>query len=762
VNIWYALFKHKFVNISFRRLMMHSLNQSIFTFFEEKLPQHFENQGSSAEIRWEQITMSQLIANSIVNKKAVAIEAKVGTGKTLAYLFPMHFMQNYMNSYGPVIISTSSINLQEQIINKDLKFLDETGHHYKAIVAKGSQQYLCKLNLENNKNKIIAKCTIEEYKNLSEWVKKTGTGDRSSIGELNNDIWKLISIDSTKDCNNCPFYYECKYWKVRSEFRKPDYDFIITNHNQLLQDLKARYEGQSKTIFPNHISAIVIDEAHNLEQAGITLYSEKFNIRKLSRIFKKVISHSEISISSHKKTTYSKSVELFETQIKNEIKHYKEIPSRISLPNTDEFISTLKYITKIFKDLLDTVYLQIDKEDHYLVEDLNEGLEFIGKLGTDSYIIWYEPDSYDIVTLPKSIAKSIDDLLIHQNKNYELPIIMTSATLSSNNSFDYFYRTIGLDKEEWDNVEKELPSPFSYTEQSLLYVAKDIPEFKRDLVDNDYSVQIDTRIHDLLKITNGRALILYTSHEHMKKSYDYFKSLSIPWKMLSQSDGSKEHVSNKFKNSLEPTVLFATGAFWEGFDIPGEQLINVIIVRLPFSPSDPYIEFKKEEAKKQNLNDFYEVIVPEMIIKMKQGFGRLIRKKNDYGIVSILDPRLLKNKYGDMLLNALPEIELTTEINHVKQFIQNKQSKSNVAYQTTYTREQVEYIPLPYSKQPEIEQNNTVAGIIPIKEKKEKEMKRKYSCSLCGKDNFLKEKPNHCPTDGCSGRNLIEGYSIPM
>jgi ATP-dependent DNA helicase DinG len=746
----------------FRGTSMHPLNTKIFDFFEDELTEYFEKNGQSSEIRWQQITMSQIIANSIESKKSSVIEAKVGTGKTLAYLFPLHFMVNNMNSKGPVIISTSSINLQEQILNKDLKLLEDTGYYSKAIIAKGSQQYLCKLNYKNFQYKLHKMLSFEELQVIEQWVKSTKTGDRSEVGEIKNDVWKIISIESTQDCGSCPFYPECKYWNIRSEIKKHNYDFIITNHNQLLQDLRTRYEDPTRnTIFPSDISAIVIDEAHNLEQAGVSMYSEKFYIKKLIKVFNSIVTNPKLVIALEKKNNYRKSMESFEKQIINKLRDYKEAPSRMALPDTIDFKNTLKFLLQIFKDLLDTVYLQADKEI-YLIDEVNNGIEFIYNIQSDSYVVWYEPESKNIITLSKSVNKNIDDLLIYQNKGKKIPIIMTSATLSSNNSFDYFYRTIGQDKDEWESFEKELPSPFLYKEQALLYIADDILEFSGSTINEKYYDEINEKILDLLTITNGRALVLFTSHEHMKSSYDQLMSKSLPWKILSQADGSKEHISKEFKNSIESTVLFATGAFWEGFDVPGEQLVNVIIVRLPFSPDDPYIEFKKEEAKKQKLNDFIEISLPEMIIKMKQGFGRLIRKRSDYGIISILDKRVLKKSYGKVLLNAFPEISYSTDLKEVERFITMKQAETQKNETKSYSRDLVEYTPLPDMELPAfVNYEPVVAGIIQSKTKVIG-LKKKYSCSFCGQNFYLTEKPEKCLTKNCKGRTLIEGYAMNM
>ncbi len=738
---------------------MHPLNEQIFRFFEEEIPNYFKEHGLTPDIRWEQISMSQFVARSLETKIPAAIEAKVGTGKTLAYLFPLLAWKKRTGSKGPAIIATSSINLQEQILNKDLLLLRELGYSYKVVLAKGSQQYLCQLKFQNNKYKLKRSMSEEQIRQLDKWTYSTHSGDRSEVGDLEDQTWKLINIETTQDCSHCPLYYECKYWRTRDSFQDSSNDFIITNHGQLLQDLRMRYENPSKLLFSTQISAIVIDEAHNLEQAGVTLFSSKFRVNELHQALEKVFSNRNLIISSSKREIYLNTARRFKAEINSALKNYDETPSRISLPESSH--ATASQLDKMFRDIKDTLYLQLNDENNPIFERIERCLDFLYDIRSTEFITWFEPEQNQVVTLPRDVTQSTGDLLSFQYNLNKIPLIMTSATLSSNKSFDYFLNGIGLPGS--NTFKRELPSPFKYKNQSLLYIPEDLHEYKRDTVVDEYFRSVDERIEELLSITDGHALILFTSHEHMERSYRNFCLKSLPWKLMKQTDGSKEYVSKKFKDSAESSVLFATGAFWEGFDIPGMQLINVIIVRLPFSPEDPYLAFKKAEAANNGLDPFNEVNVPEMIIKMKQGFGRLIRSKTDYGIVSILDRRVLdkRRRYGQKLLDALPEITQTTSLSEVKNFVSSIRS-SSPNYGLDYQREMVDFIPLPETIDPVKEEKVArIVGTIPAA-KKTRQLKQKFTCSICGKDFFEVSKPEQCLTPGCSGFNLIAGYKQMM
>ncbi|RKP54942.1 ATP-dependent DNA helicase [Cohnella endophytica] len=738
---------------------MHPLNEQIFHFFEDEVPKYFEEQNLSPDIRWEQISMSQMVVRSLETKIPTSIEAKVGTGKTLAYLFPLLAWKKRTGSKGPAIIATSSTNLQEQILNKDLLLLRELGYSYTAVLAKGSQQYLCQYKFQNNKYKLKKRMSEGQINELYKWMNSTRSGDRSEVGDLDDQTWKLINIESTQDCTYCPLINECKYWRTRESFQDNNNDFIITNHGQLLQDLRMRYENPYKLLFSTHISAIVIDEAHNLEHAGVALFSSRFRINELQLTLERIFSDSKLIISSAKKESYLNMVLRFISEIKFVLKTLDETPSRIALP--DSSLSTANQLNLIFKDLKDTMHLQIKNENNPLFERVERCIDFTYDIRSNEFITWFEPEQSQVVTLPREVSQITGDLLSHQYSDKQIPFIMTSATLSSNKSFDYFFNGIG--QLGSDYFKRELPSPFDYKRQSLLYIPEDLHDYKRNSVTDEYFKSVDNRIEQLLTITDGHALILFTSHEHMERSYRNLCSKSLSWKLMKQTDGSKEHVSKMFKESTDSCVLFATGAFWEGFDIPGAQLINVIIVKLPFSPEDPYLAFKKEEAASKGLDPFNVVNVPDMIIKMKQGFGRLIRSKTDYGIVSILDGRVLDKarSYGQQLLSALPELNYTTSISQVESFVSSIRT-SSFNYQVHYRREMVDFIPLPETSEPKKEERRArVVGTIHAT-KKVPQLKQKFTCSICGKDFFEVSQPESCLTPRCTGVHLIPGYKQMM
>ena len=661
------------------------------------------------EERESQAVMLETVIESFNNSTISVIEAGTGTGKSLAYLIPV-FKWTEKNDER-VVISTATINLQQQIVENDAilaaKICDVSP---KISIVKGRSNYIChKRYYETLEENALFNENNEELKVMGEWLETTKTGDRSDLSFYpNDDLWGSICSEADL-CTGirCPWHEKCFVLKARK--RAAASKVLVVNHHLLFSDLSMRRSGglgfDEPAVLPPFMR-IIFDEAHNIEKSASSYFSESFSFTVISKYLKRiarVVKGKNIGLYYYVKKNY-----------KPKDKVYTKIPGIVkkilaSAENLD--IGILSLVGKSGSSLFNELINEESRARIYeLIKVLNKNLLKFNALWEASLSnmdeIVSESDAvYELKALIgrlNSIA-SICDRFMHYNRKKELifwvekiktfkgefhirfvitpleissimhdvvykqymTVVFTSATLTVNNSFEYWKSRIGLDSYgEKEIIELSLPSPFNFEENVLLGIPMDLPLPNED----SYINSISDFILKLLLISGGHALVLFTSYSMLKEVHKNVseKITGSGIKVFFQGQDDRKRLLDKFLEDSEST-LFATNSFWEGIDAPGNALELVIICRLPFSvPTDPILMARVKAIEEGGGNPFTKLSLPEAVIRFRQGFGRLIRKGTDRGIVAVLDSRIIIRNYGKSFINSIPKTKLSVgESGHV-------------------------------------------------------------------------------------------------
>ena len=688
------------------------------TFLEEvDIKNYFAKDGILAkeikgfEYRKEQEEMAHYIQDAINEDRKIIIEAGTGTGKTLAYLIPA--IKWAVANKKKVIIATNTINLQEQLLLKDIPLAKSIiKEDFSYVLVKGRSNYLCKRlfnELSIGRSIDIETFSMEAREQIEyilKWGNKTKTGDKAELPfEVYPDVWELVQ-STTELClgKKCPYRKECFYMKTRIE--KMEADILISNHHVFFADLNVRAETDfdSEYLILPRYDMVIFDEAHNIESVARSYFSVEVSkisfSRLLNRIYQKknkrkkeksALIRVEDTIDEKDLEDSQQYIYLLNT-LKEEIsilqnigdEYFDEIrkiyetnteaPIRKSLNNFEmtksRFLETLRDKKDIFQSkLADFLTLMmsfnnvIDEEKDKNPEVINfnnhlkmfktyiDSFKFINSFEDDNYIYWLDINSKRtnvvLTATPLNIAKKLSSVLFDNLDR----LIFASATIVANGNFDYFKKSLGLDEE--DCIECIIKSPFNYDEQMSVYIPTDIQDSENI---NAFVTDASKFILDILLKTNGKAFILFTSYTMLNQIYYSIskKLIDKGFEVFLHGDKPRSQLIKEFKEAENP-ILFGTTSFWEGVDVQGENLSNVIITKLPFLvPTDPVVSAISKKIEEDGGNSFTDFQLPEAIIKFKQGVGRLIRKKTDSGNIFILDSRILKKRYGSLFINALP------------------------------------------------------------------------------------------------------------
>jgi len=663
------------------------------------------------EYRQEQEEMTQYIQEAINEDRKIIVEAGTGTGKTLAYLIPA--IKWAVTNKKKVIIATNTINLQEQLLLKDIPLAKSIiKEEFSYVLVKGRNNYLCKRlfnELALGKSIDIETFSLEAREQIEyilKWGNKTKTGDKSELPfEVFPDVWELVQ-STTELClgKKCPYRKECFYMKTRIE--KMEADILISNHHVFFADLNVRAETDfdSEYLILPRYDMVIFDEAHNIESVARSYFSVEVSkisfTRLLNRIYqrknkrkkeKSALIRVEDTVDEKDLEDSQQYIYLLNT-LKEEIsilqnigdEYFDEIrkiyetnteaPIRKSLNNFEmtksRFLENLREKKDIFQSkLTDFLNLMIsfnnviDEEKDKNPEVINfnnhlkmfkayiDSFKFINSFEDDNYIYWLDINSKRtnvvLTATPLNIAKKLSSVLFDNLDR----LVFASATIVVNGNFDYFKKSLGLDEE--DCIEAIIKSPFNYDEQMSVYIPSDIQDSENI---NAFVSDASRFILDILLKTSGKAFILFTSYTMLNQIY-YSISKKLKdkgFEVFLHGDKPRSQLIKEFKEAENP-ILFGTTSFWEGVDVQGENLSNVIITKLPFLvPTDPVVSAISKKIEENGGNSFTDFQLPEAIIKFKQGVGRLIRKKTDSGNIFILDNRILKKRYGSLFINALP------------------------------------------------------------------------------------------------------------
>ena len=663
------------------------------------------------EYRQEQEEMAQYIQDAINEDRKIIIEAGTGTGKTLAYLIPS--IKWAVTNKKKVIIATNTINLQEQLLLKDIPLAKSIiKDEFSYVLVKGRNNYVCKRlfnELVLGKSIDIETFSMEAREQIEyilKWGNKTKTGDKAELPfEVYPDVWELVQ-STTELClgKKCPYRKECFYMKTRME--KMEADILISNHHVFFADLNVRAETDfdSEYLILPRYDMVIFDEAHNVESVARSYFSVEVSkisfTRLLNRIYQKknkkkkeksALIRVEDTVDEKNLEDSEQYIYLLNT-LKEEIsilqnigdEYFDEIrkiyetnteaPIKKSLNNFEmtksRFLENLREKKDIFQSkLADFLNLMmsfnnvIDEEKDKNPEVINfnnhlkmfkayiDSFKFINSFEDDNYIYWLDINSKRtnviLTATPLNIAQKLSTVLFDNLDR----LVFASATIVVNGNFDYFKKSLGLDEE--DCIEAIIKSPFDYDEQMSVYIPSDIQDSENI---NAFVSDASKFILNILLKTNGKAFILFTSYTMLNQIY-YSISKKLKdkgFEVFLHGDKPRSQIIKEFKEAENP-ILFGTTSFWEGVDVQGENLSNVIITKLPFLvPTDPVVSAISKKIEEDGGNSFMDFQLPEAIIKFKQGVGRLIRKKTDSGNIFILDNRILKKRYGSLFINALP------------------------------------------------------------------------------------------------------------
>jgi ATP-dependent DNA helicase DinG len=678
-------------------------------FHETDIEKHLAQHVPLYEKREQQMEMMNEITRAFHESKHVVIEAGTGVGKSLGYLWPAVMFAK--STHEKVVISTYTIQLQEQLLHKEIKLLEKISPTpFKTVLLKGKNHYINLFKFEQSLREGESQYDVVLTKmQILVWLTRTESGDLDELNltsggqlfwnRLKHDGWHLAH---TKD----PWIGKDFYLSARKNAQEAD--IIITNHSMLLSDMV-----RENSMLPPY-EYLVIDEAHHLEKSarqhlGVVMdyLSIKFSTSQLGtldhkqlfyRLDQLLTSHS-VDLNLHSFEVDSK-IGQFYMDLEEAISvltsvFYKKSKKRtgiqkIQLRITDEMkkssywqpvvmsmervISGMKFVEGEFQQVLEAIKEKkiklLDKEKALIEEfysflvdwtELRTNFQTVFLKEMNNHVLWLDgdtrslPNSLSIQAQPITVDRNLQDEIFAKKKS----VVLTSATLTVSGSFQYFLNEIGL----IDNGVKklQLTSPFDYNEVSRLFVPTDVPEIQQ-VHNEEYIEAISSHLIGVAQATKGRMLILFTSYDMLRKTYELMKESGLleEYVLMAQgiTSGSRTRLTKNFQR-FDKAILFGTSSFWEGVDIPGEDLSCLAMVRLPFSPpDDPVNQAKSDILKAQGKNPFSSHSLPEAIIRFKQGVGRLIRRSSDRGIVIVYDRRVMTTRYGKAFIQSIPSMEV--------------------------------------------------------------------------------------------------------
>jgi len=651
-------------------------------------------------IRDKQIELTEHILGVTEHRGVTLAESEVGTGKTHAYLIAAmlakrgrlndfwlrgHYREQSWaeSAHMPVVISTSSIALQEAIVKDYIPELSRIMMQWgvistplTAVVRKGKQHYICEERLRRYFEGVDSRTKGL----LNPFLGNDAPFDLTGVDSLTPHMKRRICVQD--NCGNCQFKNKCRYQRYLKKANDPAVDFQITNHNYFLADRLHRASGR-KQLIP-HYQLAIIDEAHKFLAAARSMYGLELTDMELPELVQEIhtftIGKSNKGVNVHRlaKKLEEQSRKLFGRLCDNiPVSEEDDDAERFPAIMDSDISHRLKNISGIMVDLAEAIedsYVQptYSKRRDRAIWKLNRISESIHDLRSHSkHVCWLENrvegevESQALCAIPKDL----DERLFNDLWNNGIPVVLTSGTLSASGDFTRQKHTLGLYRlPDRKLFETTMPSPFDYKNNAMLYFSEATPF--PDNKDKRYVTAIADEIERLVIASHGHAAVLFTSYNVMGQVHTILKNrrLSFP---LFRLERSGTHAIEQFKKSGNG-ILLASGALWEGIDIPGDTLSLLIIVKLPFAVPDPIGDYERTLYESM---DAYKrrAIIPDMIVKLMQGCGRLIRTETDTGVVAILDSRAnLRGAYRHWILSALPSWRVTDNIETVRKLMKIK------------------------------------------------------------------------------------------
>lgn len=627
------------------------------------------------ECRPQQIAMAEAVGRVFDSEHHLIIEAGTGTGKSLAYLIPAILWAVKHNK--KVVVSTHTKTLQEQLLYYDIPLIHEKLKiPFRYALCLGNENYLSLRRLKRASQAGLF-TMVEEDEQMAaifDWVNETSTGTKGNLPfEPLPSVWE--DVGRQKDLclgKNCETHNTCFYFKEKKRWFGAH--LLIVNHHLFFANV-----ASSGAVLPR-FDAVIFDEAQNIEESATSFLGLKISNSYLyyfldrlyhSRTRKGLLSRIKHDYVLHLRNQVGvvrKAVETFFTRIVEEYgkkDRVLRIYKPVSIENAIYF--PMKELYESLKNFEGMVQSEEDRIE--ITAAANRCMEFNNSIPAflnqdlDGYVYWLEINEkkkFSRVVLqgvPINAAEELQEQVFSKIGR----VVLTSATLTAHKSFDFIRERIGFDAQE----QSILGSPFDYPNQALLYVSADLPEPSETM--EKYASAMAKRCGELVEISEGRTFILFTSYALMDQVYDRLQHLSSKFSFFKQGEIPTGQMIQRFKKTSG--VIFGTNSFWQGVDIPGDALKSVIITKLPFDvPSEPLTEARIEDLRRRSIDPFSHYQIPRAIIQMRQGFGRLIRKQSDTGVVSILDSRIARRGYGKQFLDSLPACEVVEDLMQIKAF----------------------------------------------------------------------------------------------
>ena len=608
-----------------------------------------------------QLQMAQAVADVIATPAALVVEAGTGTGKTYAYLVPA------LVSGKKVVLSTGTKNLQEQLFYRDLpKVVAALASPLQLALLKGRSNYLCLFRLEQHYNHVPVQDEqlIQDLSLIKKWSAETQSGDIGELSYIAEDSKALPYVTSTTDnClgKECPVYEDCHLLKARKKAQAAD--LVVVNHHLFFADLALKDTGFGELL--PQMDVIIFDEAHQLPDIASEYFGENVSSRQLLELCKDIETACKTELRDHPqlaKTADKVALLVKDWRLQfsaepakgNWREAYQQPKMQTALNRVSEAIDMLYLVMKSSlgrSELLDNAFerLALTKARLLKLVDMQQ----------TGVSLWFETTRLHVSLhlTPLSIADKFSAIVKAEARSW----VFTSATLSVNNGFDHYTAQMGLQQAKT----LLLQSPFNYAQQALLCVPRYLSE------PHEYSITqqlVDIAVR-LIEANNGRCFFLFTSHRMLQLVAKQLPEL-IRQPVLVQGSTGKRLLLEQFV-TLENAVLLGTGSFWEGVDVRGDTLSCVIIDKLPFaSPDEPLLQARSEDCLLRGQDPFAKVQLPQAVITLKQGVGRLIRDVSDRGIMVICDNRLVTKPYGEVFLTSLPPMRRTRSLDEAVAFLQ--------------------------------------------------------------------------------------------
>lgn len=611
--------------------------------------------------------MAEVIGEVLNAGGSLVCEAGTGTGKTFAYLVPA------LLSGRKLLISTGTKTLQDQLFKRDLPLVREAlGRPVSIALLKGRSNYLCLYRLRQNAEEqglFPSRQSLAQFERVRAWAGRTRSGDIGEIDDIPEDaeIWPLVT--STADnClgSQCPQFQDCFLLKARREANEAE--VLVINHHLFFADMALRDQGFGE-LLPG-AQAVILDESHQLAETAANFFGTTLSSRQCQELCRDSVKAEKAEAGDYPAVgERAGEVESILRLTRNELEGLPPRGAWERVTARPEFTALLDRLRTALKGLLEALAVVAERGDGLencaqRARTMLDRLETIVRSPPPDHVQWYEitPRNFLLHLTPLGIAEQFETYRNSQKRAW----IFTSATLAVGEDFSHFCRQLGLN----EVMTRRWESPFDFQKAALLYTPPRMPDPR----DPGYTGAAVRAALPVLRASRGRAFMLFTSHRALREAADILENAGLPYPLLMQGSLPRGELLARFRR-LGNAVLLGTSSFWEGVDVRGEALSCVIIDKLPFaSPGDPVMEARIRHLREQGGNPFLDYQLPQAVITLKQGVGRLIRDVTDRGVLMLCDPRLFNKPYGRTFLQSLPPMPHSRQLDAVQRFFNTSEN----------------------------------------------------------------------------------------